>query len=238
MKNFTFLALLLLANSRIFAADVAPTISKCNQNTPSYSIQPLTFNEKGIDFYVFPDGTFDFNTNANCGNGSYYYKSAGRRVTTPRPEPAGVYIEQDNFGRVRRVGNTFINYDAYDRVNRIGSIFLRYNRFALEQIGGLRLIYDRYGNIVSQIGTIKPRAFYNGYAPNHGYANNYSQSNTYYGPNGYQSPSQNNGGYYYKQADNNNVSEGESFENINFEKENKLISEEKSKKLDRGNRER
>ena len=67
----------------------------------------------------------------------------------------GTRIEHDSFGRVRRIGNTFINYDNRDRVNRIGTVYMRYNRTALTQIGGMRIVYNRRGEIVDTVGNIK-----------------------------------------------------------------------------------
>jgi hypothetical protein len=67
----------------------------------------------------------------------------------------GVKVEHDNMGRVRQVGNVFINYDANDRVKRIGSVYMTYNRYALERVGGLEIIYNRRGQIVDTEGAVK-----------------------------------------------------------------------------------
>jgi hypothetical protein len=155
--------------------------------------EPIVFNERGIDFYVFPTGDFDFNTRPDDSHGDYYFKTAGKRSTVVverggRPENFGVRIERDVFGRVRRVGNTFINYDAFDRVNRIGTVYMRYNSFALTQIGGMRIMYNRSRQIIDMCGTVK-RGYYAGYS-NHNYGN----------PREYDYGSyDNNDSYYYKQ---------------------------------------
>jgi hypothetical protein len=157
---------------------------------------PISFIERGIEFFVFPNGDFDFNSRPEDSHGStYYYKGAGKKGTTvargSMPVNYGVIIEQDSFGRVRRVGNVFINYDFNDRVNRIGTVYMRYNRFALTQIGGLHIEYNRYGEIVDMYGAVKGRN--QGYAYGHQYSNgnHYGNSNssTYYG---------NSNNYYYK----------------------------------------
>ncbi|MBC7438948.1 MAG: hypothetical protein H7250_03045, partial [Flavobacterium sp.] len=70
---------------------------------------------------------------------------------------SGIKIEHDNFGRIRRVGNVFINYDFNNRIKRIGSVYMSYNRFALSQVGGLRIIYNRFGQIVDYVGNVKNR---------------------------------------------------------------------------------
>ena len=153
---------------------------------------PIVFMERGIEFYVFPTGEFDFNTRPEDSHGDYYFKTAGKRSTVVverggRPENYGVRIERDAFGRVRRVGNTFINYDAFDRVNRIGTVFMRYNSFALTQIGGLRIVYNRRGQIVDMFGSVK-RSYYSGYSQCEDYPRNFPNSSY-----------DNGDSYYYKQ---------------------------------------
>jgi hypothetical protein len=152
--------------------------------------EPISFNERGIEFFVFPNGDFDFNTRPNDSQGDYQYKSAGRRSAEVNrnnaPVNYGVLIEHDSFGRVRRVGNTFINYDYNDRVSRIGTVYMKYNRFALDQVGGMKLIYNRYGEIVDTVGSVKGRR-YQGYAYNNTSNNNYPTA-----------PSNNDDYYYYK----------------------------------------
>jgi hypothetical protein len=39
-----------------------------------------------------------------------------------------------------------------DRVRRIGSVQMSYNRFALERVGGLEIIYNRRGQVVDILG--------------------------------------------------------------------------------------
>ena len=102
----------------------------------------------------------------------------------------------DNFERIRRIGNTFINYDFQDRVSRIGSIFLRYNRFALVQIGGLQLIYNRFGELIDTFGSVKSRR-YSGF------------TNTYYYGNG------NNSNVYYRNNNNNSNCNNDNFSDSN-----------------------
>lgn len=152
--------------------------------------EPIAFTERGVEFYVFPNGEFDFNTRPqDSQSGDYHYKTAGRRVVVATERHAvnyGIRIEHDSFGRVRRIGNTFINYDFNDRVSRIGSVFMRYNRFALSQVGGLQIVYNRRGQIVDFIGVVKGnRSYYN-----------YNNSNNHQYQNGHYSNI--NSDYYYK----------------------------------------
>lgn len=114
--------------------------------------EPIEFRERGITFYVFPNGDFDFNT----GNSSYIARRGGVPTTTNIENRGvrGIRIEHDNYGRVRRIGNVFINYDYYGRVKRIGSVYMTYNSFALTRIGGMRLFYNYHGEIVGVTGYV------------------------------------------------------------------------------------
>lgn len=99
----------------------------------------VTFVERGVQFHVFLNGDFDFNTHYKNTRYVDYY---GKRTRTNR----GVRIERDFKGRVRRVGNSFINYDSRGNVKRIGSVYIGYRFGQLTKVGNLRVEYDRWGN--------------------------------------------------------------------------------------------
>lgn len=162
--------------------------------------EPISFIERGIAFYIFPNGTFDFNTRPQDSQGDYFYRSAGNRTLQRRPLDYGVRIEHDSFGRVRRIGNTFINYDFRDRVSRIGSIFMRYNRVALTQVGGLQIIYNRNMEIIDIIGSVHRRQ------PNYGFIYSNTCQVTGYDTN-HNYNFQYGNSYYYRPAQNNATSE-------------------------------
>ncbi|MCX6171547.1 MAG: hypothetical protein NT048_01750 [Flavobacterium sp.] len=187
MKKITFLVASVLITSGIVNATEYRT--NCNFEVP------ISFMERGIEFFVFPNGEFDFNTRPLDSEGDYFYKTAGKRGNGQerRTMNYGTRIEHDSFGRVRRIGNTFINYDSRDRVNRIGSVYMRYTRFALCQIGNMRIVYNYRGEIVDTVGRIK------GYSSS-GYAYNY---NNHYFDDNYTASSynDNNSDYYYYKAD-------------------------------------
>jgi hypothetical protein len=111
--------------------------------------EPISFTERGIIFYVFTDGGFDFST-TEVASSEILYRN-GRRHT----EPQGIRITKDAQGRIRSIGNVFINYDAQDRIKRIGTVFMNYNRFALNQVGGLKIVYNRNGEIIKMFGSVK-----------------------------------------------------------------------------------
>ena len=195
MKKITILVASIFLVGNMANASENPVFSD-NTTIARFNFdEPIAFTERGIGFYVFPNGEFDFNTRPQDSQGDYYYKTAGKRIgneVNRGPENYGVRIEHDAFGRVRRIGNTFINYDYNDRVSRIGSVYMRYNSFALSQVGGLRIIYNRRGQIVDIFGTVKGyrSSYYN--ENNHGY---YSSNDDY------NDNSNNSDDYYYYKAD-------------------------------------
>ncbi|WP_395063880.1 hypothetical protein [Flavobacterium sp.] len=196
MKKITLLvASILLLGSVAKASDVLKITDE--RIVTRFSLdEPISFTERGIEFFVFANGDFDFNTRPEDSQGDYHYKLAGRRTTEVQrnvPSNYGVLIEHDSFGRVRRVGNTFINYDNRDRVNRIGTVYMSYNRFALAQVGGLQIVYNRRGEIVDMFGQVKGRR--NGFAYSNGH-NQYEDDNDYT-----TSHSNTNNDYYYYKTD-------------------------------------
>ena len=134
--------------------------------------QPILFVERGIEFIIFPNGDFDFNTswetygyndynphdmyyrNTNSRRGNVGVSSPGRTSRYYNYGPRGVQVIHDRFGNVRRVGHVFINYDYYGRVKRIGSVYVKYRRNRLVQVGGLRLLYNRHGRFVGTRGKV------------------------------------------------------------------------------------
>lgn len=141
-------------------------------NTRYRFTEPIVFIERGVEFLIFPDGSFDFNTEFENNITDVYYRtqrtrrssvntthgapgSVGRiHYSTPRPR--GVIITHDNNGNVRRIGNVFINYDRQGRIKRAGSVYMSYQRGngLLRQVGGLRVNYNRWGEIVHISGVV------------------------------------------------------------------------------------
>ena len=198
MKKITFL----VASIFLIGSGVANATEKTNFSherrwpVDFRNAEPIVFTERGIEFFVFPDGQFDFNTRPSTGGDMYYRSTKGKAVNKTYGAPSnsrnqnfGVRVEHDNYGKVRRIGNVFINYDANDRIKRVGSVYMTYNRFALEQVGGLQIIYNRRGQIVDFVGSVKGRR---AYEVNQ---NDYGNGNQDYGNN---QNSDNQDQYYYK----------------------------------------
>jgi len=134
-------------------------------NTRYRFTQPILFVERGVEFLIFPDGSFDFNTNlfaTGPRDDQYYYRRNRRGTNRTFGAPGtryhrgdrGVIVTHDRLGRVRRIGNVFINYDRHGRIKRAGSVYMSYRRGQLKQVGGLRLVYNRYGEVVGTRGHV------------------------------------------------------------------------------------
>ena len=153
--------------------------------------QPIMFVERGVEFLVFPNGEFDFNTelvSAPYQDNFYYRKSRTKRgvvnVTFGAPgtrynynRPHGVMILHDRFGRVRRIGNVFLNYDYKGRIKRIGSVYMTYRHGRLKRVGGLTIRYNRHGDIVGTYGKVNRfNHGYNYFTPSHSWDNDWNDN--------------------------------------------------------------
>lgn len=89
--------------------------------------EAVSFIERGIQFHVFLNGNFDFDS---------------RYVRTRRN--SRVRIRRDFRGRIRRVGNVTISYNRNGDVRRIGSVYMGYNGGWLTRVGQLDIEYNRW----------------------------------------------------------------------------------------------
>lgn len=187
MKKITFL----VASIFLFGAIVANATERDHKTPPVdfRNADPIVFTERGIEFFVFPDGQFDFNTRPSTGAMNYKHGRRTSDVNKTYGAPSnvqnrnyGLKVEHDNSGKVRRIGNVMINYDANDRVKRVGSVYMGYNRYALDRVGGLQIMYNRRGQIVDIVGSVKGDRTYQ-YAQNNDDYNDYSDHNDDYAQN-------------------------------------------------------
>lgn len=190
-KIALFVASIILIGGIANASEIIKNSTKNSSFDAYYEVEPIEFMERGIVFYVFPDGQFDFNTVSSSSTVLY---RPSKRIKTGNPSftpegfrkiNQGVRVDFDTFGRIRRIGSVFLNYDAANRIQRIGSVHMKYNRMALIQVGGLQLIYNHRGQIVNYVGFVK--GYSNG--NNHSYCYSYPTNSNYV----YQ-----NSAYYYK----------------------------------------
>lgn len=172
-KQLFFIATMLIGLTSATATTAGYAVSNGEDfNTAPYRFaEPIVFIERGVEFLIFPDGSFDFNTEIANNTSSAYYRSNTRRssvnttygapgtvsrVHYSSPRPRGVIITHDNNGKVRRIGNVFINYDREGKIKRAGSVYMSYQRGngLLKQVGGLRVNYNRWGEIVHVSGIV------------------------------------------------------------------------------------
>lgn len=172
MKRVLLFAGLLLG--LITTASAAELNSQKHNNTilknKNYRFaQPIIFIEQGVEFLIFPDGSFDFNTNVRYSfYNNRYHKRRRSNVNSVYRGPNNRYnkfnnnrrviISRDRNGNVRRIGNVFLNYDRFGRIIRAGSVFMNYSRrgrnSSLIQVGNLSVDFNRWGEIVYTRGKV------------------------------------------------------------------------------------
>ncbi len=175
-KQLLFSAMVLIG----LTSFAAPTIHFQSQvenfkNTTNYRfVEPIIFIEQGIEFLIFPDGSFDFYTNLKNRSNSYnkaYSKdkpnshrgsvdnNQGKPGTMngryyKKPIVSGVIIEYGFNGLVARIGNMEVDYDKKGRIKRLGSIKISYDDGKLSKVGNLKVKYNRWDEIMSVRGSV------------------------------------------------------------------------------------
>ncbi|XMO86113.1 hypothetical protein AAFN75_15090 [Algibacter sp. AS12] len=144
-----------------------PTI-KVEKRKSNQLSQPIKFIENGVEFLIFSDGSFDFNTkhtkhfNPLPYNKNKYrnksYRGPNANVQYTRFSNKGLTITHDRFGKIKRIGHVNINYDRYGRITRAGTVNMSYESKKhgdLTKVGGLKVEYNRKGQIVKTRGQVK-----------------------------------------------------------------------------------
>lgn len=155
------IALLFLGTTPTKATSVNNTEHHLKESRRSI-LKPVNFVENGIQFFVYPDGSINF----NIPRSSY---TVGRRTaqmvyiphdsspySSLNPYRRG-YIKYNKLGQVNAIGNTPLYYDRYKRIQQIGNIVIHYKRGRLNRIGNMKVHYDRSGNIFKTTGIIDKR---------------------------------------------------------------------------------
>jgi hypothetical protein len=185
-NNIVLLALLLGVFAFANTNEVNNVQTNSLENGRYRYMQPLKFVERGVEFFIFPNGEFDFNTHPRYrrsrGHGAHINISYGapRAYRSNYLGNRSVRIEHDHLGRVRRVGNVFINYDVHGRIKRIGSVYMNYHNRMLANIGGLHIFYSRNGRIYKTTGSIKDNMGCHYCGMNNCNADHYNGYNDYY----------------------------------------------------------
>ncbi|MFP2994702.1 hypothetical protein ABN763_02280 [Spongiivirga sp. MCCC 1A20706] len=154
-KTAFFLVAMLLSITTAIAAETTIVNEGLNGITKRYRhVQPIRFVERGVVFFVYPNGTFDYNprrSRLRVRRGTYYgasisapgfnfnYRNRGNRFRN------GLRVSYDHYGRLRTVGGIYIDYNRRGKVRRIGRVHISYNRGRLHRVGGLQLHYNNWG---------------------------------------------------------------------------------------------
>lgn len=165
MKRITLLTATFLLTTMVTFANHGTKKSYENNNglTTRYrNAEPVTFVERGVRFFVFPNGQFDFDVvqtrYGRRGNPNIYMGNRGGKfVNGNKPYRRG-HLLYDRFGRISKVKNVPVFYDRAGRVYQIGSVFMNYGRSGLlNQVGALDARYSRYGKIIYRYGNVHNR---------------------------------------------------------------------------------
>jgi len=167
MKKITLvLATMLLSVTFAIAAKPTSDLNHSDKTSINRYSQPIMFVEQGIEFLIFQNGDLDLNRKRSVQySKNYFRKNSNRKSYNNRIYGvAGVegsyghnrraFISYDRFGRIRNIDNIYISYDHYGRVKRIGSVIMSYYYNKLEQVGRLRLQYNRWGELISTTGQV------------------------------------------------------------------------------------
>ncbi len=193
-----FMTSLLLSITTVSATENHPKPKGKHTNTDKFYryVQPIVFVERGVEFSIFPDGSFDYDVLHN----TYYNDSNNRRRTTINAghttRGMKVYysskrfkrpmIVENRFGKIIRIGNTPIYYDRMGDVTQIGSVDIDYRRGhkTVSKVGGLRVDYNRWGQIVHMSGYVnhynRDSNYQVGLLNDGFYNNNYDDDYLYY----------------------------------------------------------
>ncbi|WP_158838400.1 hypothetical protein [Polaribacter sp. L3A8] len=167
--------LLIVLGLFLITSTVEATNSKKLPNSIGYNYayeNSVNFEERGVEFYIFTNGEFDFNTHYNDS----YYDYNGNRVR----RETNIRIFRDYRGRIERIGNSSVNYDNYGNVTRIGNVYMRYHRGKLTDVGRLKVRYDAWGN-PNFYGNVKDNYYsYNGLRINLNIGDVFDYNNSYF----------------------------------------------------------
>ena len=118
-------------------------VSANDKNVPSEKTitinrydEAVSFIERGVQFHVFLNGDFEFDT-----PNRHYYKYNNRRY-----RQNNIRIDRDYKGRIKRIGANYIRYDYKGNVTRIGNIRIYYRRGVVRKVGDLKVSYNNWGD--------------------------------------------------------------------------------------------
>ncbi|MEQ3654368.1 MAG: hypothetical protein ABNH00_00755 [Dokdonia sp.] len=157
MKKLLVLAVLFLVGTSAQANQVNDLAHGKKKGIRYNQTQAVTFVQKGIQFFVYTNGEFDFRV---VGNNAYgrrnarHFNSPGTAFGVTFPNRNNRLVRYDYWGNINKVGRNFILYNRRNMVNQIGNISLRYRKGRLVKVGNMSLFYNRRGHIIDVQGRI------------------------------------------------------------------------------------
>ncbi|MCB4797630.1 hypothetical protein [Neotamlana laminarinivorans] len=140
MKKLAVVFAGLLIGATAFAK--TPNNNNLNKNktiiTTYKNAEPIIFIEGGVEFYIYPNGNFNYTSKVNYTN--------NRRTNA---------VIKDRTGKITRIGTVNINYDRFGNITRAGSINISYNNAIVSKIGGLHVNYNKNGKVITKKGVIR-----------------------------------------------------------------------------------
>lgn len=134
MKRVLLLLLGILSFVNVNAKELETSTTKTyNYNRFDNAV---TFIERGVQFHVFVNGDFEFNSPYRNNR---YYDYNGERFTN-----RNLRVFRDYKGRITKIGSNRIRYDYRGNVTRIGNIRLYYRNGLLRRVGDLKISYNSW----------------------------------------------------------------------------------------------
>lgn len=156
MNFFLILINLVLLNVSMITGSLADR----NRGFDQKYTQPVAFTEQGIEFFVFPDGQMELNippSSVKMGEQKitevYLHEDENLPYGNGQKFRPG-YVKYNRLGQPVKVGPVKIEYHKNSKVARIGDILLNYQNGRLDQVGDLKIHYDRHGQIEKYTGRI------------------------------------------------------------------------------------
>lgn len=157
MKKLLLLAVLFLGGITAQANQVTDLDHGQKKGIRYNQAQPITFVQKGIQFFVYTDGDFDFEvlrSNYNGRRGTQFLNAPGTTFGVNFPYSNRRLVRYDYWGNISKVGRNHILYNRNGKVNRIGTVTMRYKKGRLVRLGDMTISYGRRGRIARLDGQI------------------------------------------------------------------------------------
>ena len=157
MKKLLLLAVLFLGGITAQANQVTDLDHGQKKGIRYNQAQPITFVQKGIQFFVYSDGDFDFEVLRSTYNGlrgNQFFNAPGITFGVNFPYSNRRLVRYDHWGNISKVGRNHILYNRRGKVNRIGTVSMRYRNGRLTRVGNMFLAYDRWGRIAGLEGQV------------------------------------------------------------------------------------